>query len=270
MPKIKIIQTEEKVKGLKNWRILKKTTWGEKKMDRVALVTGSNGGIGRATALKLGMNGFKVILNYHVDKDKAVEIASSLGERNALLAEADVTNVEAVNEMVSKVLEKFGRIDVLVNNAGITRDRTFVKMSREEWNEVINVNLNGAFNVTKAVIGIMIGQGSGTIINISSIVGEIGNFGQANYSASKAALIGFTKSLAKEVASKGITVNAIAPGFVDTEMTRKIPENIKSKILEQIPMRRFAAPEEIADVVLFLCNAKYIIGTVIDVNGGMR
>jgi acetoacetyl-CoA reductase len=239
-------------------------------MDKVALVTGANGGIGSATALKLGMNGFKVILNYHVDKDKAVEIASSLGEENTLLIEANVTNVEIVNEMVSKALKKFGRIDVLVNNAGITRDRTFVKMSREEWDEVINVNLNGVFNVTKTVIEIMIGQGSGTVINISSLVGETGNFGQTNYSASKAALIGFAKSLSKEVAPKGIRVNAIAPGFVDTEMTRKIPENIKSKILEQIPLSRFAAPEEIADVVLFLCNAKYITGTVIDINGGMR
>jgi len=239
-------------------------------MDRVALVTGANGGIGSATALKLGMNGFKVILNYHVNKDNAVEIASSLGVENTLLIEADITNIEAVNEMVSKTLEKFGRIDILVNNAGITRDRTFVKMSKEEWDEVINVNLNGVFNVTKAVIGIMIEQGSGTIINISSIVGEIGNFGQTNYSASKAALIGFTKSLAKEVARKGIRVNAIAPGFVDTEMTRKIPENVKNKILEQIPMGRFATPEEVADAVLFLCNASYITGTVIDVNGGMR
>jgi len=239
-------------------------------MDRVALVTGANGGIGSATALKLGMNGFKVILNYHVNKDNAVEIASSLGVENTLLIEADITNIETVNEMVSKTLEKFGRIDVLVNNAGITRDRTFVKMSKEEWDEVINVNLNGVFNVTKAVIGIMIEQGSGTIINISSIVGEIGNFGQTNYSASKAALIGFTKSLAKEVARKGIRVNAIAPGFVDTEMTRKIPENVKNKILEQIPMGRFATPEEVADAVLFLCNAGYITGTVIDVNGGMR
>lgn len=239
-------------------------------MNRVALVTGANGGIGSITALKLVMNGFKVILNYHVDKDKAVEIASSLGVKNSLLIEADVTNVEAVKEMTIKALEKFGRIDVLVNNAGITRDRTFVKMSREEWDELINVNLNGVFNVTKAVIGIMLKQGGGTIINISSIVGEVGNFGQTNYSASKAALIGFTKSLAKEVASKGIRVNAIAPGFVDTEMTRRIPENVKSKILEQIPVGRFATPEEIADVVLFLCNATYITGTVIDVNGGMR
>lgn len=239
-------------------------------MNRVALVTGANGGIGSATALKLGKNGFKVILNYHVDKDKAVEIASFLGEENTLLIEADVTNVEAVNEMVSKAVEKFGRIDVLVNNAGINRDKSFAKMSKEQWDEVINVNLTGVFNVTKAVIEIMIRQGSGTIINISSIVGEIGNFGQTNYSASKAALIGFTKSLAKEVASKGVMVNAIAPGFVDTEMTRKIPENTKSKILEQIPMGRFATPEEIADVVLFLCNASYITGTVIDVNGGMR
>ena len=209
--------------------------------------------VGSATALKLGINGFKVILNYHVDKNGV-----------------HPSFVETVNEMVSKTLEKFGRIDVLVNNAGITRDRTFVKMSKEEWDEVINVNLNGVFNVTKAVIGIMIEQGSGTIINISSIVGEIGNFGQTNYSASKAALIGFTKSLAKEVARKGIRVNAIAPGFVDTEMTRKIPENVKNKILEQIPMGRFATPEEVADAVLFLCNAGYITGTVIDVNGGMR
>ena len=233
-------------------------------------MTGANGGIGSATALKLGLNGFRVILNYHANRDKAVEIARTIREENALLIEADVTNVKELDEMVSKAVEKFGRIDVLVNNAGINRDKTFVKMSREEWDEVLNVNLKGVFNVTKAVIGIMIKQGCGTIINISSIVGEIGNFGQTNYSASKAALIGFTKSLSREVAPVGITVNAIAPGFVDTEMTRKIPENIKSKILEQIPMGRFAVPEEIADVVLFLCNTTYITGAVIDVNGGTR
>ena len=239
-------------------------------MNRVALITGANGGIGSTTALKLGTNGFKVVLNYYVDRDKVVEIASSLGEENALLTKADITNIEEVNEMVNKILEKFGRIDVLVNNAGITRDKTFVKMSREQWDEVIDVNLNGVFNVTKAIINVIIQQGSGRIINISSVVGETGNFGQTNYSASKSALIGFTKSLSKELAPKGITVNAIAPGFVDTEMTRKIPENIKSKIVEQIPMGRFATPEEIADVVLFLCTASYITGAVIDVNGGMR
>lgn len=145
-----------------------------------------------------------------------------------------------------------------------------VNMSKDERNEVINLNRTGEFHLTKAIIKVMIGQGSVTFITISPVFGEIGNFGQANYSASKAALIGFTKSLAKEVASKGITVNAIAPGFVDTEMTRKIPENVKSKLLEQIPMRRFASTEEIADVVLFLYHASYITGTVIDVNGGMR
>ena len=238
-------------------------------MNKVALITGANGGIGSAIALKLGMNGFKVILNYHANRDKIEEIVNTLGDEDTLAIKADITNVKEVNEMINKALEKFGEIDVLINNAGITRDKTFVKMTLEQWDEVINVNLNGVFNVTKAVIKTMVEQRSGTIINISSIVGESGNFGQTNYSASKSALIGFTKSLAKEVTSKGITVNAIAPGFVDTDMTKKIPENIKEKILEQIPMKRFAAPEEIADVVLFLCDATYITGTVIDVNGGM-
>jgi 3-oxoacyl-(acyl-carrier-protein) reductase len=238
-------------------------------MNKVAIVTGANGGIGSVIALALGKNGFKVVLHYHEREERVKEIEHELGSENTLLVRADINNPTQVNKMILMTIEKFGRIDVLINNVGITRDSTFLKMQKDNWDLVINTNLLSIYNITKPVVEIMVKQGSGVIINISSIVGESGNFGQTNYSASKAGMIGFTKSLAKELASKGIRINAIAPGFIDTEMTRKIPENIKTKVLEKIPMKRFGEPEEISNVVLLLCNSTYITGAVLDINGGM-
>ena len=238
-------------------------------MEKVVLITGANGGIGSATAIRFGDAGYKVVLNYHTEHERVVEVAKVIGGSNVSLVEADVSNFDDAEMLVGMAVSDFGRIDVLVNNAGITRDRTLLKMSNSEWHDVLNTNLNGVFYVTRAVLPQMIEQGGGSIINISSVVGERGNFGQTNYAASKAAIIGFTKSLAKEVAAKGIRVNAIAPGFVDTPMTQRIPEAIRAKLLEQIPLRRFATPEEIADAVFFLVNATYVTGTVLDVNGGL-
>ena len=238
-------------------------------MTKVALITGAKGGIGSATALKFGKEGYKLVLNYHIKRERVDEIARSIGEDNTLLIQADITKYSEVKDMYQKAIDTFGRIDILVNNVGIIRDRTFFKMSEDEWNEVMYTNLQGAFYVTKCVLDFMIQSGKGSIVNVSSIVGRAGNYGQANYSASKAALIGMTKSLAKELADKGILVNAIAPGFVDTDMTKSIPEEVKNRIIQSIPLKRFARPEEIADAIFFLSENTYITGAVLDVNGGL-
>ncbi|MFO7619631.1 MAG: 3-oxoacyl-ACP reductase FabG [Thermoplasmata archaeon] len=238
-------------------------------MSKVVLITGSNGGIGSATARKFGMAGYKVIFHYHVKKDNAEKISQEIGSENSLLVQADITNNSDVVKMCSLAMDRFGRIDVLVNNAGIVRDKTFQKLECQEWDEVMSTNLQGTFYVTKAVIDSMVSNKYGRIINVSSVVGERGNFGQSNYSASKSALIGFTKSLSRELAPKGILVNAIAPGFVNTEMTRDIPSEIKEKITKQIPMKRFAEPEEIAEAIYFIAESTYMSGSVIDINGGM-
>ena len=239
-------------------------------MEKVALVTGANGGLGSAISLALGQNGYKVILHYHRRNERVLALEKQLGNENVLVISADVNEPTQINEMVRKVLERFGRIDVLVNNVGINKDSTFIKMQKEQWDEVLNTNLVGIYNVTKPTAEVMVKQGNGVIINITSIVGEGGNFGQTNYSASKAGMIGFTKSLAKELASKGVRVNAIAPGFIDTEMTRKIPEEIRVKLIQQIPLKRMGTPEEIADAVLYLCRATYVCGSILDINGGLR
>ena len=188
---------------------------------------------------------------------------------SVLAIQADVSIEEDSQQLVEEVLNRFGKIDILVNNAGVTRDRTFRKMSKQEWDQVININLNSVFNTTSAVINHMLEQKSGRIINISSIIGQAGGFGQTNYAASKAGLLGFTKSLALETARNGITVNAICPGFIETEMVAAMPENVKDAIVAKVPVQRLGRTSEIAEAVLFLAQASYITGQEINVNGGL-
>ncbi|MBM7623823.1 3-oxoacyl-[acyl-carrier-protein] reductase [Sporohalobacter salinus] len=243
--------------------------------DKVAVVTGSSRGIGRAIALALAKKGASIAVNYPVEAEKedaqeVVEEIEDLGQK-AIKVEADVTELEEVKEMMKQVKGEFGSIDILVNNAGITNDNLLLRMKEEEWDSVIDVNLKGVFNCTKAVTKIMMKQRSGKIINIASVVGLMGNAGQANYSASKAGVIGFTKSTAKELSSRGITVNAIAPGFIQSKMTDELSEEVKEKMLEAIPLDEFGKPEDVANAASFLATkeADYITGQVINVDGGM-
>ena len=244
---------------------------------KCALVTGSSRGIGKAIALTLAEHGANIALNYVEDREgknyrdaqSVTETITRTGKKVALF-EADVGNYERVASMIDKVEQIFGTIDILINNAAILRDKTLKKMSRDEWDSVININLTGVFNCSHAVIEKMLKNGWGRIINIASISGQIGLFGQTNYSASKAGVMGFTKALAREVAAKNITVNAIAPGMVETEMVREIPPNVREEFLKQIPMGRFAQPHEIAESIVFLVSdkASYITGQVLHINGG--
>ncbi len=235
--------------------------------DKVALVTGSAQGIGKAIAEALIKEGAKVIIS-DVNMELAQQTAGTL---NTKAYKLNVADSEETDKTIKEMVAEFGRIDILVNNAGITKDGLFVRMKKEAWDAVIGVNLTGVFNASKAIAPLMMKQRSGRIINIASIVGEMGNAGQANYGASKAGVIGFTKTLARELAARGITVNAIAPGFIQTAMTDKIPEDIKKKMLEQIPLAKLGQPEDIAAVTVFLASshAGYITGQVINVNGGM-
>ena len=237
-----------------------------------ALVTGGSRGIGRAICLDLARRGICVAVNYTKSPDSAEDVAAacrSMGV-DAFAVQADISDPAACFSMVETVLTRFGRLDILVNNAGITRDRTTLNMSIEDWDSVLNTNLRGAFCCTKAVIPTMKLQNHGRIINISSISGLHGNVGQANYSASKAGLIGMTKTHAKELARYGITVNAVAPGFVETDMTAAIPEAIRSKVLTTIPVGFLGQPEDIAAVVAFFAgeDARYITGQTLTVDGG--
>ena len=244
--------------------------------NRVALVTGASRGIGRAYALKFASSGAQVVVNYVADEERNEREARDVVREceksgtKAVAVEANVTDREGCGRMVEEAAAEFGHIDILVNNAGILRDRTLRKMSSDEWDIVIDIHLTGLFNVTKPVASIMTEQGHGRIVNVSSIVGLTGGFGQTNYSSAKAGVIGFTKSLALEVASKGVTVNAVAPGFVDTEMFASVPEDVRETFLKQIPVGRFGQPEDVANLVAFLCSdeAGYITGQVISVNGG--
>ena len=239
---------------------------------KVAVVTGAAQGIGKAIALCLGRDGADIIIS-DIDKEKACETASeieSLG-RKSLALTVDVTNVDEIVSAVTNCLDKFNRIDILVNNAGITRDALIVRMKESDWNAVLSTNLTGTFNWMKAVAKPMMKQKSGRIVNIASIIGVVGNPGQANYAASKAGIIGLMKSAAKELSGWNINVNAIAPGFIATQMTERLPESTKEKMLSSIPLSRFGEPEEVARAVLFLVSelSLYVTGQVINVDGGM-
>lgn len=240
---------------------------------KIAVVTGASRGIGRAIALDLANRGAKVIVNYSGSEQKAAEVVEEIVANggSALAVQASVANADDVSNLMKKALDEYGRIDILVNNAGITRDNLLMRMKDEEWEDVISTNLKGVFLTTKAVSRQMMKQRVGRIINISSIVGASGNPGQANYVAAKAGVVGLTKSVALELASRNITVNAVAPGFIETEMTEKLPEDVKTTMLNQIPLQAFGKADDVAAAVAFLASdeASYITGQTIHVNGGM-
>ncbi|GED70288.1 3-oxoacyl-[acyl-carrier-protein] reductase FabG [Brevibacillus reuszeri] len=240
---------------------------------KTALVTGASRGIGRAIALKLAEAGANVVVNYAGSEAAASETVALIKEmgRDAIMVRANVSSTEDVNEMFKAALDHFGALDILVNNAGITRDNLLMRMKEEEWDDVIATNLKGVFNCVKAATRPMMKQRSGKIINITSVVGVLGNAGQANYVAAKAGVIGLTKTAARELASRGITVNAVAPGFIDTEMTAVLPEDVKAGLVSQIPLARLGQTEDIASVVLFLASdaANYMTGQTLHVDGGM-
>jgi len=240
--------------------------------DKVALVTGGARGIGREIALLLAKEGADLVIAdvNMAEAEKTSRDIESLG-RKSLALQLDITSYDLVEEAMNKILDKFGRIDILVNNAGITKDNLLLRMSQAEWDAVLNVNLKGTFNCTRAVSRLMIKQRSGKIINIASIIGIIGNVGQANYAASKAGIIALTKTAARELASRNINVNAVAPGFIQTEMTAKLPEELKEKMLAQIPLGKLGSPEDVAKLCLFLASsdADYITGQVVVIDGGM-
>lgn len=241
---------------------------------KVALVTGGSRGIGKEIALELARNGANVAISYVSNEVKAKEVIDEIGSLGvkAIAIKADVSKEEEVQEMIKKVEEEFNTIDILVNNAGVTKDNLLIRMKEEEWDEVMSVNLKGTFLCTKAVSRMMMKKRYGKIINITSVVGITGNVGQGNYSASKAGVIGFTKSMARELASRGIRVNAVAPGFIETDMTDVLKEDIKDAMLKSIPLGIFGKPKDIADAVVFLASSKsdYITGQVVNVNGGMN
>jgi 3-oxoacyl-[acyl-carrier protein] reductase len=240
---------------------------------KVALVTGASRGIGRAIALRLAEAGADVIVNYSGSEAAAAETVAKVKEfgRRATMIRANVGISEEVESMFKTALDEFGRIDILVNNAGITRDNLIMRMKEEEWDDVLAVNLKGVFNCIKAATRPMMKQRSGRIINITSVVGVLGNPGQANYVAAKAGVIGLTKTTARELASRNITVNAVAPGFIDTDMTAGLPEEVKASMLAQIPLGRLGQADEVAKVVTFLASdaASYMTGQTLHVDGGM-
>lgn len=240
---------------------------------KTAIVTGGSRGIGKAIALNLAERGANVVVNYTSSPDKAalvVEEIKTMG-REALAIKADVSNSEDVNNLIKEVGNHFTSIDILVNNAGITRDTLLIRMKDDDWDKVIDINLKGTYLCTKLVAKKMMKQRSGRIINITSVIGIMGNAGQANYAASKAGVIGFTKSVARELASRGINVNAVAPGFIQTEMTDKLSEEVVESYTKSIPLGKLGEAKDVANVVAFLCSeeASYLTGQVINVDGGM-
>jgi 3-oxoacyl-[acyl-carrier protein] reductase len=241
--------------------------------DKTVLVTGGSRGIGAAIALSFAEKGANVALNYAGSVQGAEETADKVRKFGAecKIYQADVSDLNQVEEMIKKAEEDFGGIDILVNNAGVTRDTLFMRMKEEDWDKVIDTNLKGVFNCSKSVIRGMIKKRSGKIINITSVVALSGNIGQTNYSASKAGVIGFTKSLAQELGSRNIQINAVAPGYIETSMTESIPQNIKDELIKKIPSGRIGSPGDVANTVIFLAseNAYYITGQVISVNGGL-
>lgn len=242
-------------------------------MNKVALITGGTRGIGKEIAYTLAEENYDIIINYRTENEELMKLKKEIEQKRVrcLLLKGDVSNFEDCKKLVEEAINRMNHIDVLVNNAGITKDMLLMRMKPEDFNEVINVNLIGTFNMTKNVINYMMKERKGRIINISSVVGISGNAGQTNYAASKAGIIGFTKSLAKEVASRNILVNAIAPGFIQTDMTNILKENIKDEIAKTIPLKRMGTAKDVANVVKFLVSedSSYITGQVIQVDGGM-
>ncbi len=262
-----------KGKRLKGKRLKGKRLEGKRLEGKVALITGGSRGIGRAIALRLAEEGADVAINYQNTREHAQEVSKlieSMG-RHSCIVQANVGDMEQVNRMRDLIIDRFGRIDILVNNAGIVRDKSFVKMTPQIWKEVLSVNLDGTFYCTKAFIEGMLERKYGRIVNISSVIGRMGNRGQANYAASKAGMIAITQTLAKEFAGKGVTINAVAPGFIETDMLKSVPEEAMEKILAQIPLGRLGKPSEVAGAVAYLASEEgdYITGQVIDLNGGL-
>lgn len=242
-------------------------------MNKVALITGGTRGIGKEIAYTLAEENYDIIINYRTENEELMKLKKEIEQKRVrcLLLKGDVSNFEDCKKLLEEAINRMNHIDVLVNNAGITKDMLLMRMKPEDFNEVINVNLIGTFNMTKNVINYMMKERKGRIINVSSVVGISGNAGQTNYAASKAGIIGFTKSLAKEVASRNILVNAIAPGFIQTDMTNILKENVKDEIAKTIPLKRMGTAKDVANVVKFLVSedSSYITGQVIQVDGGM-
>jgi acetoacetyl-CoA reductase len=240
--------------------------------DKVAIVTGGSRGIGASIALELAKNGAKVVINYNIRKELADKVVAEINEfgGEAYAVQADVSESNEAAYLVQETINHYGKLDILINNAGITRDSTFKKLKEEDWKKVIDVNLNSVFNNTSAALPYLLESDAGLIINISSIIGQAGGFGQTNYAAAKAGLIGYTKSLALELARSKVTVNAICPGFIGTEMVQAIPEKVLAGIVEKVPQKRLGKPEEIARGVVFLCkDGDYITGQQLNINGGL-
>lgn len=240
---------------------------------KCAIVTGASRGIGKAIALKLASLGADVVINYRSNEEEAIQVQKEIEElgSRSLIIQGDISKIEDVENLINKSKEAFGKIDIMVNNAGITKDTLIIRMKQEDFNSVIDINLKGVFNCLKCISSVMIRQKFGKIINISSVVGISGNAGQVNYSASKAGVIGMTKSLAKELGARGINVNAVAPGFIETNMTENLGDKYKEEMKKNIPLKRIGKPEDVANVVAFLASEEsdYVTGQVIKVDGGM-